>query len=170
VVRQWRGERPEAACKRGVQGGQGEPAGWAGEPNFAEVTAIGKVAPEPVIRSTVIGPSSWTIAPLLTATRLSPFDPRMTSWRHPMARAHYLAMDFSEAVSEARQALHASPNYRAIHITLIAALGSWGSLMKRTRRWLTRWNGAQRCPRRYCEVSLASKTTRVNLRPPLLDG
>jgi hypothetical protein len=43
-----------------------------------------------------------------------------------MARAHYLAMDFSEAVSEARQALHASPNYRAIHITLIAALGQLG--------------------------------------------
>jgi adenylate cyclase len=66
------------------------------------------------------------IAPLQTAMRLSPFDPRITSWRHPMARAHYLAMDYSEAVSEARQALHASPNYRAIHITLIAALGQLG--------------------------------------------
>jgi Flp pilus assembly protein TadD len=43
-----------------------------------------------------------------------------------MVRAHYLAGDYSEAVSEARQALHASPNFRPIHITLIAALGQLG--------------------------------------------
>ncbi len=66
------------------------------------------------------------IAPLRTAMRLSPFDPRMSSWRNPMVRAHYLAGDYSEAVSEARQALHASPNFRPIHITLIAALGQLG--------------------------------------------
>ena len=66
------------------------------------------------------------IAPLQTAMRLSPFDPRMPGWRSSIARAHYLAGDYPAAVSEARQTLNTSPNFRPTHITLIAALGQLG--------------------------------------------
>jgi tetratricopeptide (TPR) repeat protein len=101
------------------------------EEGIAEAELAVSLDPNSAIAHSALGMArAWggqpreAMAPLQTAMRLSPFDPRMPAWRSTMARAHYLVGDYPAAVSEARQTLNASPNHRPSHITLIAALGT----------------------------------------------
>jgi pentatricopeptide repeat protein len=68
------------------------------------------------------------VAPLLTARRLSPFDPLVPLWAHFIARAHYWAEDYAASITTARQLRHATPNFRQPYNTLIAALGQMGQI------------------------------------------
>jgi adenylate cyclase len=73
------------------------------------------------------------IEPLKTAMRLSPFDPRLPSWRHFLGRAYYWMGDYEAAVGIARQTCQAYPYLRAAYRTLIAALGQTGQASEAQR-------------------------------------
>jgi adenylate cyclase len=66
------------------------------------------------------------IEPTLTALRLSPFDPFKANWLNHLGRAYYLTGDYPAALATARQACHSYPDYQAVYLTLIAALGQTG--------------------------------------------
>lgn len=66
------------------------------------------------------------IEPLLTALRLSPFDPLKANWLHHLGRAYYGIGDYPAAVATARQLCQSFPDYQAAYLTLIAGLGQTG--------------------------------------------
>jgi adenylate cyclase len=66
------------------------------------------------------------IEPLQTAMRLSPFDTQMAAWRHLLARAHYWAGQYRDAVAIARQVCQTHPNLQSAWRTLLAGLGQIG--------------------------------------------
>jgi TolB-like protein/tetratricopeptide (TPR) repeat protein len=72
------------------------------------------------------GDSGGAVAPLEIAMRLSPFDPFTAVFLHWLARAWYLSGDYVAAISVARRAQQAYPNFFSPFRTLIAALGQRG--------------------------------------------
>ncbi len=73
------------------------------------------------------------IVPLLTALRLSPFDPFTPMFLNTLARAYYLMGDYPAAVATARQLCRSFPNYQNAYRTLIAALGQMGQVSEAQR-------------------------------------
>jgi predicted Zn-dependent protease len=73
------------------------------------------------------------IIPLMTAMRLSPFDPFTPAFLNTLARAYYWMGDYPAAVATARQLCRSFPNYQNPYRALIAALGQTGQVSEAQR-------------------------------------
>jgi adenylate cyclase len=72
------------------------------------------------------GRPSEAVEPLLTALRLSPFDPLDYAWHHWMSRAYYWSGDYESAILAAQRVWRSHPQVGMAGSTLIAALGQMG--------------------------------------------
>ncbi len=110
------------------------------------------------------------IDPLRTAMRLSPFDPRVSSWLHFTARANYWARDYEAAIATARHLRHSHPSLVSNYRTLIAALGQTGKIVEANAVMTDAMERFGESFRRFWLTSSDALEDRPEDREHLIDG